>query len=108
MGQRCYARLRFAAGAGAWAFAGFFFVVATASRLFFSAAIKLTTLGGASTVGAITVPSRGEVFHQKTGETGTHTAAPLSTSGTFRRQMKSWIRLSGSSKLRTVRGTIHS
>ena len=33
--------------------AGFFFVVLTASRLFFSASIRLTTRGGASTAGAM-------------------------------------------------------
>jgi hypothetical protein len=53
-GYRYHARLRFATGAEAWAFAGFFFVVATASRLFFSASMRFTTLGGASTAGATT------------------------------------------------------
>ena len=47
-----YARLRLAAGWATAAFAGFFFVVLTASRLFFSASIRLTTLGGVSTAGA--------------------------------------------------------
>jgi hypothetical protein len=47
-----YARLRFAAAWATAAFAGFFFVALTASRLFFSASIRLTTLGGASTAGA--------------------------------------------------------
>jgi hypothetical protein len=47
-----YARLRFAAGGATAAFAGFFFVALTASRLFFNASIRLTTRGGASTVGA--------------------------------------------------------
>jgi hypothetical protein len=52
-GARCsYARLRFAAGWATAAFAGFFFVVLTASRLFFNASIRLTTLRGVSTAGA--------------------------------------------------------
>src|SRR5204863_130272 len=51
-----YARFRFATGtvlAGA-TFADFFFVLLTASRLFFKASIRLTTFGGASTCGATT------------------------------------------------------
>jgi len=47
-----YARLRFAGGFSATALAGRFFCVLTASRLFLSASIRFTTLGGASAVGA--------------------------------------------------------
>jgi hypothetical protein len=49
-----YARFRFAAGRATSAFAGFLFLVLTASRLFFSASIRLTTRVGASTVRATT------------------------------------------------------
>ena len=45
------ARLRFAAGLATDAFADFFFDALTALRLFFSASIRLTTFGGASTCG---------------------------------------------------------
>ena len=47
-----HARLRFWAGWATAALAGFFFVAVTAWRLFFSASIRLTTLGGVSTAGA--------------------------------------------------------
>ena len=47
-----HARLRLAAGLATAAFAGVFFFALTASRLFRSASIRLTTFGGASTAGA--------------------------------------------------------
>src|SRR5512140_3839975 len=48
-----HARLRFFS-TRATTFTGFFFAVLTASRLFFSASIRLTTFGGASTAGDTT------------------------------------------------------
>jgi hypothetical protein len=44
-GHRSHVRLRFATGAVAWAFAGFLFVVVTASRLIFNASIRFTNPG---------------------------------------------------------------
>jgi hypothetical protein len=51
-----YARLRFVVGCATVAFAGFFFVVLTSSRLFLSASIRLTTLGGADDDGTAGEP----------------------------------------------------
>ena len=47
-----YARFRLAGAFGITAFAGRFFVALTVSRLFLSASMRFTTLGGASRLGA--------------------------------------------------------